>query len=1088
MSDINKYLKELSSNKTREGVLNVSREIMQTIGIKAEERPKVLVNYTETLKKFLVENPVVKNQYHVYQLSTPEQNISCRLAVLKKINKRSLHRLCYHEMSGKSWQHTVSVAYQSLPYTIDFVTTNEFDKITVVITQGEQIRIIAFKDKISNLQKDKILPFWYKISEKPKKVINSDFWHSLDLKQVNKEFYEKIFERYSALFQSLKLKLPNIEEIKIKQFVIRLTGRYLFCWFLKEKGIIHPDIVSSKTINKTPDYYKKILIRLFFNTLNTKIPDRDYLWDLETNLIEHFKKIPYLNGGLFEINKDDSIFENYVNDEWLRIFVTNVLEEYHFTVDESSTTYQQVAIDPEMLGRIFENLLASQNPETEKLANQRKAFGAFYTPREIVEYMVAESLKLQLANKLDVKAEILEPLLKPIPVFPDSLKKYKDKIEEILNEIKILDPACGSGAFPMGILHKMIDIYDAIGTKKTNYELKKQILSNNIHGVDIMPMATEISRLRAWLSLIVDDEYKPNEIKNNFNIKALPNLDFKFVCANTLISLGLDDYLKKQQNKLSFFNDITDNITKLEHIRVEYFKAGLNFEQKKETKDKFNKARENFKKIIGNIGDKEDKELKEIGHKISEWNPFDDSKPAPFYSNSWMFGVRDGFDVVIGNPPYIQLQDKKKLSREIVSLYAKQKFKTFIKTGDIYCLFYEKGMNLLKPNCFLTFITSNKWLKSGYGKLLRDFLVRYTNPKKLIDFGGYKVFESAAVDTNILLIKNAGFTRKLKALKIYSDFNGHLSEYFNANNVYISNLSLKSWNIGNEREISIIEKIDRKGKILKEQNVKIYRGLITGFNQAFIIDTATKEKLCFEDYRSEEVIKPLLRGKDISKYSYQWLEKWLIVIKAGWTKNKKGEGNPEVFFKNSYPAIYNHLKTIGKTKKGKGKGLFERDDKGDYWWELRPCIYYDIFEKKKIIYPDITEGSSFAYCHKGIYLNNTCYIINNSSKYLLSVLNSKLILFYTRTIANTLGGKGMRSFTQHIEKLPIPNISEINQKPFIHIVDRILKIKQSNQEADTSALETQIDLMVYKLYELTYEEVKVVDSGFGMSEEEYEEF
>jgi hypothetical protein len=270
------------------------------------------------------------------------------------------------------------------------------------------------------------------------------------------------------------------------------------------------------------------------------------------------------------------------------------------------------------------------------------------------------------------------------------------------------------------------------------------------------------------------------------------------------------------------------------------------------------------------------------------------------------------------------------------------------------------------------------------------------------------------------------------------------------------------------------KKIEQAGVPLKNWDVKICFGIKTGFNEAFIIDNDTKERLCKEDPKSIEVLKPILRGRDIKRYSYKWAGLWLIKIESGWTNKHRGKKDPIKFFKESYPAVYEHLKSMGE-KKGKGKGLYHRDDQGDYWWELRDCAYYPEFEKEKLIYRDVGDNLSFAYEQGKLYGNNTVYFLNTDNKYLLSALNSLLLNFYYTKISSQLGDTASRAFTIFIEQLPIPKIPDKSQQPFIILVDQILAAKQKDPNIDTSTLERQIDKMVYELYELTPNEIAIVE-------------
>jgi methylase of polypeptide subunit release factors len=690
---------------------------------------------------------------------------------LKKLKKETISQLVDNDPGLTSYQASIKGIVHvpgktqyipQQPYFIHFVTTPDYDKLVLIFNQGEQKRIVSFRNRLTTTQYNKIIQQWQGVGKKSKPEIADLLWKSLDIKEVNKEFYKQIKERFDALLGIVKIQQPTATENPVKQFAVRLIGRYIFCWFLKEKGIIPSALLSSENIRNTDNYYQAVLLPLFFKTLNTKVQDREIQKSI--NHKNHSSdNIPYLNGGLFDESEEDKLFAKLDLDKWLLPFV-EILESYDFTVDESSSSYQQVAVDPEMLGRIFENLLASQNEETEKLANQRKAFGAFYTPREIVDYMVNESIKAYLQTqweqhiaeqktktlnnpeqmgdifgnkkpqqlrietkqyelKPDEKQKIekaIEPLFAANPDAATLKKDDKNLLLQFLEQVKILDPACGSGAFPMGILHKLVELHEALGTVKSRYELKKDILSQNIYGVDIMPMAIEIARLRAWLSLVLEENYNPKDPVHNFGVKPLPNLDFKFVCANSLIDLGLDAFI--QQSKGTLHEGFTEKLVKqlkdLEKLRKEFFTPALASTEKEKLKAEYFKELE---KVVAAIEADSDPVLKAIAKKIKHWNPFDDSQASPFFSPTWMFGIDKGFDVVIGNPPYVQLQ---KDSGRLAKMFENEGYKTFERTGDIYSLFYEHGCNILIKKEYYVLLPPTNGCGRGMAKALENILLK----------------------------------------------------------------------------------------------------------------------------------------------------------------------------------------------------------------------------------------------------------------------------------------------------------------------------------------------------------------------------
>lgn len=1117
LSDINKNLSQLAEQRTRESILELSFTILQWMGIvpNAGNKPQLLSPQTQKLKDYLATAPQTV-QPQLYRLSADGQNIRVRFAVLKKLKKDYISQLVDNDPGLSSYQSLVKGLAQQTngtgfiptqPYFIHFVTTPDYNRLVLIFNHGDQKRIVSFRNRLTNTQYNKIIQQWQGIGTKSKPEIADLLWKSLDIKEVNKEFYKQIKERFDALLGIVKTQHSAATENQVKQFTVRLIGRYIFCWFLKEKEIIGQDLIGKKTIEETEIFYQNTLLKLFFETLNTKVQDRNPLTHEKL-----FEKIPYLNGGLFDESEEDKLFRNLNLDAWLLPFV-EILESYDFTVDESSRQYQHVAVDPEMLGRIFENLLASQNEETEKLANQRKAFGAFYTPREIVDYMVNESIRAYLQTQWEqhIAAEKTKHLNNPEPVvdlfgnresqqLSIETKRYelkeeeKNKIEKALEPlftanpdaghlkkedktlllkflelIKILDPACGSGAFPMGILHKLVELHELLGTVKSGYELKKDILSQNIYGVDIMPMAIEIARLRAWLSLVLEEDYKPNDPKHNFGVKPLPNLDFKFICANSLIDLGLDAYLHEEQGKLGLYDNLIQQLKELENLRKQFFLPVTTHTEKEQLKTQYLQKRD---QVVKDIEAKNDARLKQIAQKIKRWNPFDDSQASPFFSPTWMFGIDKGFDVVIGNPPYVQVQ---KIEEHKKKELEQQKFETYERTGDLYQLFYEQGIKGLKKKGTISFITSNKWMRTNYGVGTRTFFSKNTTPISVVDFGMAQNFESATTYTNIFIGRKNGGTHKIPICRIQDDFKdpSQLNAYVQANAIFIDNPDGDAWIAHSRQEYELIQKIEKQGEPISKWEIKINRGVLTGYNEAFIITKAQRDAIIAEDPKSAEIIKPILRGEDIKAYVPEYADLYLINSHNG----IKQTGVKPINVEKDYPAVFKWLSQFEKQ-------LIKRQDKGDHWTNLRNCAYLEEFSKPKIIYPNMTKYLPFVYDETGIVTNQKCFILSGEHlKYLTGVFNSTLWKFAFKDRFPELLGDTYELSKVFFDKIPIKKPVKDFEKTISEKVDEIIKKKKSNQ--DTTALEREIDVLVYKLYDLSYEEVKVIDPHFWLSEEEY---
>ena len=747
---------------------------------------------------------------------------------------------------------------------------------------------------------------------KNSKLALSDVTAAFSVEALTKQFYKDLYEWYQwAVDPASGVYFPNNtsteaddrEDIETK--IIRLITRIMFVWFIKQKELVPNkifDVDFLETILKGFDpnstvvgnYYNAILQNLFFGTLNRAIEDeqgnkRKFATNVkkdiktlyryaemftisEDEVIKLFSEVPFLNGGLFEcLDKTktiDGVEQAYNYDGFSRndkkfadgryrnravvpniLFfepekgLISILSRYNFTIEENSPEEQQVALDPELLGKVFENLLGAYNPETKETA--RNQSGSFYTPREIVNYMVDESLISYLGNTAFVRS-----LFSPEFVYDKTKEADYKTIAEKLKSIKILDPACGSGAFPMGLLNRMIDILCHITPDENIYEMKLAIIENCIYGSDIQSIAAQITKLRFFISLICNCE--KDATKPNFGIPTLPNLETKFVAANSLIAK------KKQESHNLFENpEIEPTKKELTEIRHEHFSAKTAY-RKSTLREKDKQLREKLAKLLEQDNDFAPEDAKQL----AAWNPYDQNAVAEFFDPAWMFGVNDGFDIVIGNPPYIQLQNN---GGELAQLYAPCNYKTYARTGDIYCLFYERGYQLLKPNGHLCYITSNKWMRAGYGEKTREFFANNTNPMLLIDFAGVKIFESATVDTNILLFAKAANEHKtlcavtnkqnkdsVKNLSVFVQQSGSVCEFSNSD----------SWVILSPIEQSIKRKIEAVGTPLKDWDINIYRGVLTGYNEAFIISTEKRDEILAncqtedERTRTAELIRP----------------------------------------------------------------------------------------------------------------------------------------------------------------------------------------------------------------------------------------
>lgn len=588
---------------------------------------------------------------------------------------------------------------------------------------------------------------------------------AFSVEKVNKEFYQQIARYYYRLtgkndFKK-ELALPSVgegDERKYEEFAVRLIGRIIFCWFLRHKKsgagipLIPREVLSLSAAEGQPDYYHSILEPLFFEVMNRPVKERKPV------AVPQAELVPFLNGGLFEPHTSD-YYQNAANyalkipDGWFADFF-GVLEQYNFTIDENSTVDADVSVDPEMLGRIFENLLAEVVPETGETA--RKATGSYYTPRAIVDYMVEQSLKQYLLTRTGLPEDKLDSLLSYEDEDFDLSDAEKEAIVKALKEIKVIDPACGSGAFPMGILHRMLlvlekvdprleiwrrqylDALDPIvrqvvmkNIRRENwaYIRKLMIIRDCIYGVDIQPIAVEIAKLRCFLSLVVDEIIVDSE--ENRGIEPLPNLEFKFVAANTLIGLP------KTASQSAF--GVTEMINKLKELRESYLRSyGA---EKAQIEKEFRATQQKLFKenVQWAVADTLVKQL-------TEWDPFS-YESCGWFDPGWMFGVNDGFDVAIGNPPYLESRSPKfsQQLKDAILAAVKRRWEGlsnyFTRGADLLVYFIETSLNLIKPTGSVVLISQNAWLDTLYGKEVQQFLMKTTDVLLIAD-SDYKYFDS----------------------------------------------------------------------------------------------------------------------------------------------------------------------------------------------------------------------------------------------------------------------------------------------------------------------------------------------------------
>ena len=863
------------------------------------------------------------------------------------------------------------------------------------------------------------------------------------------------------------------DDKRVRDYVKKLLGRIVFLHFLQKKGWLGVPagkawgegdqdfmlrLFECATEAQQEDFLDTVLEPLFAKGLDADRAADDYLFDTQVALPQGSKvKVPYLNGGLFERDALDEIPTKFPSQFFADLL--NFLYQYNFTIDENDPDDAQVGVDPEMLGRIFENLL-----------EDNKDKGAFYTPKEIVRYMCRQSLTAYLCTGISNEGEqqAIGEYVKTYDVahLGGASSPLAQFVDERLKEVKICDPAIGSGAFPMGMLKELFLCRGAIENFDNAAAIKRHIICNNIYGVDIERGAVDIARLRFWLSLVVDED-EPH---------TLPNLDFKVMQGNSLLEqyqgADLSCVAKDNVQQLSegrslvLFDSMLDVYRKeLRTMIVQYY-----------SEDNHAKKQSLLARIKENVS----LQLQESGISVDLSHIDLQANSHFFLWHTWFGDVlnrpdgKGGFDIVIGNPPYIQLQDN---GGSLAKFYERGGYETFARTGDIYCLFYERGWQLLKQGGHLCFITSNKWMRAGYGEKTRAFFAQKTNPMLLLDFAGLKIFESATVDTNILLFsksENKHKTISVVAGKQNKNCLHFLSDFVLCQHSLCDFSTSESWVILSPIEQSIKRKIEAVGTPLKDWDIQINYGIKTGCNEAFIITTEKRNEILANCQTEEErartgnIIKPIIRGRDIKRYGYEWAGLWLIYIPwhfpYQFDESIQGASEKaESAFKEQYATVYAHLLQYKEQLSSRNKA--ETGIRYE-WYAMQRwgAKYWQDFLKPKIIWKRVGSILRFGYNDNGaLGLDSTCFATGKQIEYLCCVLNSPMGHYLLKDSPKTGTGDLLIS-VQAVEPIKVPLINEEENSKF----KNLFKTYQENE----------INREVYELYNLSEEEIKFIMDNY----------
>jgi hypothetical protein len=954
----------------------------------------------------------------------------------------------------------------------------------------------------------------------------------LDTSALNKKFFRELADWYFWAVDTVKF--PKDAETQMS--VIRLITRLIFVWFIKEKGLVPPELFDERRLKdllyfndpQKNTYYKAILQNLFFATLNTEMGagrkfrsrnknpnglDGNHgvttLYRYEEQFIapqaalKLFANIPFLNGGLFECldKSEDKLYIDGFSDnpknqpslpddlffgaerpvdlsdaygdvrrshENVRGLIP-IFNDYKFTIEENTPIEEEVALDPELLGKVFENLLAAYNPETGTTA--RKQTGSFYTPREIVNYMVDEALIAYLESALTLpspegRGELPSPegeglgmreKLRHLFAYNDQAPLFNEaeilKLIEAINNLKALDPACGSGAFPMGLLHKLVfilkkldpdnthwrefqvakvadfpelvvQVEDSFKNNHDDYGRKLYLIQNCIYGVDIQPIAVQIAKLRIFISLVV--EQKVDDSQPNRGIQPLPNLETKFVAANTLIGIA-------RPQQLMLRNPAIDEKEKqLAEARKRYFSA-----RTPATKDKY---RQQDKILRGELADllKKDGWGSETAQQLAGWDPYNQNAHADFFDPEWMFGIESGFDVVIANPPYVTIGGKEDAhtSDSLKAVYSMQFYSYEYKT-NLFVLFIERALNIITENNVVVYILPRTLLDNFHMVKIRQNILSKTMINTILELKG-NVFDDAVIGGNIIILLKRNSNLDIRNHNIVNATSIETLDLKNINfNKIPQNKYLQSFQ--NRFYVNAKETSDLFSKIMTN---KITLGEICDIKNG--VNTGNAANVLLSDTKKFRKSRPILEGKNVNRFMINWGGLWI----------------------NYDPELKQNI-DIHQLETRQGKIDFAlREER--------------IFNSEKIIIRQTADKLIASLdTEKFVSRHSTHLVLSKnqeySLKYILGLLNSKLLNYYYSLLVPEKGKVFAEVKIVNLEKLPIVKADLKYQNIISNYVDEILAAKRADSSADTINLEREIDNLIFKLYELTDEEVNIVE-------------
>jgi hypothetical protein len=833
---------------------------------------------------------------------------------------------------------------------------------------------------------------------------------------------QRFYTAYEDVFRQVEGMVTGVQGDR-RLFTQRLFNRLMFVHFLSKKGWLRFDgsksylpALYAAAVANGENFFHDRLYWLFFYGLGTLNDNREahHLDELRHKRGD----VPYLNGGLFEmVDADDVQGAVQIENRAFELILTRLIARFNFTIHESTPLDIEVAVDPEMLGKVFEELVTGRH-ET----------GSYYTPRQIVAFMCREALKGYLGG--------YEKLVDEHDAGGVTVPEARELLKK-LAAVKVVDPACGSGAYLLGMLQQLhaltllLDTRAEQATARDNYQRKLAIIRNNLYGVDKDEFAVNIARLRLWLALAVEYEGDRPE--------PLPNLDFKIECGDSLTAPNPTANAAQMDAR----SDLIRAFTKAKADYADPYYPG----SKPDLKKQIAELREDIagwthpgQTVLG------------FDWQVEFAEVFEPQEPIATIGGAFNFGQElaelptpGGFDIVTANPPYVrqELLGKEYKEQRLKPVYPE----VYAGTADLYVYFYARALQLLRPSGMLAFISSNKWFRAGYGANLRRHIAETCRVSSITDFGDLPVFR-AATAYPMIFVAQKGYSVATPLFAVVRSLEPPYPDVLaliRRDGIQLSSEALrgKDWTLTDTVTADRLRKMEKAGVRLGEYIGKqVYRGVLTGLNEAFYIDGAKREELIRQDARSAELIQPLVMGRDIKKWAVDYQDRWHIVTPIGVAIE-------------CYSAILAHLSQWQEA-------LEKRWDKGKHWWELRACDYYDVFGKPKIVYQEIATFQSFALETRGAIMNNKVFLLPVHDLFLLGVLNSQPAWDYLNQTCSKLQGGAFAMQTPYVMGLPIPTASDTDRTRIAALVQKCLDAKG----VGCAAWEAEINARVAALYGL----------------------